>query len=395
MHGVVESVFKREHARVFAGLVRHFGDFDAAEDALQDAFVTALQTWPDQGLPERPAAWITTVAKNSATSALRHRSLADRKHAELAVDAQPVIDGDEIPDERLRLIFTCCHPALSEEARVALTLHTMCGVPTPAIARLFLVTEQTIAQRLVRAKRKIREANIPYSIPDGDCIEERVHEVLAVVYLMFTEGYSSTDGTTVVRTELCEEAIRLARVLVHLMPADAEVRGLLALMLLHHARRAARTTADGDIVAIEHQDRALWDRDMIDEGTRALDEAVARRRRGPYQIQAAIAAIHANARTAGETDWVEIAALYDALVELEPSSPALIARAVAHGMAHGCDAGLALLEGASDRLAWAARADLLRRAGRGDEAARAYDQAIAVARNERERRFLVQRRATL
>lgn len=310
-------------------------------------------------------------------------------------EEERVIDlhGDDIPDERLRLVFTCCHPALGEEARIAMTLQTMCGVPTPAIARLFFfVPEPTIAQRLVRAKKKIRTSGIPFEIPPADRIDERLEGVLAVVYLMFTEGYATTDGDVVVRTELCDEAIRLARVLAHLLPTHAETRGLLALMILHHARREARVDANGEIIVLDEQEGALWKKDEIDEGVRLLDEALARESPGPYQIQAAIAALHA----AAVKDWEEIAGLYAELESVAPSPSVAIARAVAEGMAFGPDRGIERLETLPDGpLVHAAKADLLRRAGRKEAARRAYEAAIEHARNDRERAFLVRRRDTL
>ncbi|HVE87502.1 MAG TPA: DUF6596 domain-containing protein, partial [Myxococcales bacterium] len=301
----IAAVFRQEHGRVFGALVKHLGDFDRAEDAIQDAFLVALEVWPSQGTPRTPAAWITTVARNAAHSAHRHQALATRKHEALAEEARALAAGaasagwdEDIPDERLRLIFTCCHPALSEESRVALTLHTMCGVPTPEIARLFLAREEAMAQRLVRAKRRIRETGIPFALPSAERLEERVEAVCQVVYLMFTAGFSSAGPDAAVRPELCVEAIHLGRVLVHLMPGEPEVRGLLALMLLHDARRAARVDPAGELVPLEEQDRSRWDQDAITEGTRQLEEALLRGRPGPHQIQAAIAALHAHAKDA-------------------------------------------------------------------------------------------------
>jgi RNA polymerase sigma-70 factor (ECF subfamily) len=388
MHHVVESVFRDEHAKVFAALVRHFGDFQLAEDALQEAFVAALATWAERGVPERPAAWITTVARNCGTSVRRREALARDKYAHLEIPVAPVLDGDEVPDERLALMFTCCHPALAEEVRVALTLKTMCGLPTAAIARLFLVSEAAIFQRLLRAKKKIAASKIPFAIPRGDELDERIEAVLAVIYLLFTEGYATTDGEVVMRSELCEEAIRLGALMTRLMPADAEARGLHALMLLHHARRDARVDVHGEMVALEDQDPRLWDRAMLERGLRELDEALARGRPGPYQVQAAIAALHATNR-----DWTEIAALYAELCRMQPSLTVEVSHAVAVGMAHDPEGGLALLARLPDEpLVLAARADLLCRAGR-PEALDAYARAIGVARNERERRFLLRRQA--
>lgn len=388
MHHVVEAVFKEEHAKVFAVLLRRFGDFDLVEDALQDALVVALSRWAAEGVPARPAAWLTTVAENRVKSALRHRTLVRHKHA--LEPAEPENAGGDLADERLALIFTCCHPALAAEARVALTLKTMCGLSTAAIARLFLVAEPAIAQRLVRAKNKIKRGGIPFSIPREDELESRVDDVLAVVYLLFTEGYATTDGEILVRTELCEEALRLGALLTRLLPGDAEARGLHALMLLHHARRHARVDAAGEIVALEEQDPTRFDAAQVARGIAELDDALARGRPGPYQVQAAIAALHATRR-----DWLEIARLYETLLRMQPSRSVEVAAAIAWGMAEGPRRGLARLDQLPDEpLVLAARADLLGRAA--DPAARlAYDRAIAVARTERERRFLRRRGALL
>lgn len=397
----IEDVFRAEHGKVLAFLLRALGDLSAAEDALQDAFVAALAAWPREGIPARPAAWITTVARNRGSSARRHERIAQRKHEVLlrdTVTAVPSIDDDDIPDERLRLVFLCCHPALSEEARVALTLHTTCGLTTAAIARLFLCPEPTVAQRIVRAKRKIAASRIPYEVPAPEAMDERVAGVLSVVYLLFTEGYASTEGESVVRAELCDEALRLGRVLRHLMPRQAEVLGLCALMTLHDARRAARTDAAGDILALDEQDRSLWDRAAIAEGTRTLDEALGLGAPGPYQIQAAIAALHVEAPAAASTDWPQIAALYERLYTELPSPAVALNLAVARGMATRPEEGLATLDGLLARgalsegtLVTAARADLLRRAGRLAEARAAYEGAIAGARNVRQARFFERR----
>jgi RNA polymerase sigma-70 factor (ECF subfamily) len=400
----VEQVFREQHGKVLAVLTRSFGDLQAAEDALQDAFLIALDAWPRLGAPDRPAAWITAVARNRARSGLRHQAVVEEKHraiAEQAAREAELAEAGDIPDERLRLLFTCCHPALAEEARVALALHALCGLPTPAIARLFLVPEATLAQRLVRAKRKIREARIPYEVPPAERVEERLEAVLAVVYLLFTEGYFTSDGAPLTRVELCDEAIRLGRLLVQLLPGHAEARGLLALMLLHHARAAARTDAQGDTVELEAQDRARWDRAAIGEGTRLLDQALARGEAGRYQIQAAIAALHCMAARAEQTDWPQIAALYRELWRSWPSPSVALNLAVAEGMADGPERGLARLAelerdgtlAEADRVP-AARADLLRRAGRTDEARACYRAAIARARNPREARFLERRMAS-
>jgi RNA polymerase sigma-70 factor (ECF subfamily) len=396
----VEATFRAEHGRVFAALVRQLGDFHAAEDALQEALAAALDTWPQQGIPARPGAWLTTVARNAAASVARHSAVVRDKHRELAgaIDrASPGDDGD-VPDERLRLIFTCCHPALAEEARIALTLQTVCGLPAATIARLFLLPESTVAQRLTRAKRKIRASGIPYEIPAAEQLGERFPAVLAVVYLLFTEGYATSTGEPVVDAALCEEAIHLGVMLCHLWPTHAEARGLYALMLLHHARRKGRVDGAGDIVALDEQDRSLWDRDVIAEGVRQLEEALARGAPGPYQIQAAIAALHATALRAEDTDWPQIAALYEELWRRQPAAPVALSLSFAVGMAHGADQGLARLDelialGAlegCERLP-AARAELLRRAGRLAEARAAGAEASLRARHLREQRFLDRR----
>jgi len=309
---VVERVFRDEHAQVFAALVQFLRDFDAADEALGVAYAAALENWGRSGVPDKPGAWILTVARNAASSARRHEAVADRKGAELAAEVGVAGQGpwdETLPDERLRLIFTCCHPALSEEAQVALTLWSCCGVSTPQIARLFLVPEATVAQRLVRAKRKIRDAGIPFAMPDDEQLPARRDAVLAVVYLLFTAGYAPSDADVVLAAPLCEEAIRLGQILARLMPRDTEVGGLLALMMLHHARRDGRVDANGELVALEEQDRSRWDVAEIQEGLRRLDEALARGQPGPYQIQAAIAALHATASHFKETDWPQIAGL--------------------------------------------------------------------------------------
>lgn len=401
----LERIFRTEHGRVFSLLLRGAADFDAAEDALQEAFVAALSAWPREGVPAQPAAWLLSVARNRLISRLRHDAVVRRKHAELGAAAlslgRPPAD-DELPDERLRLIFTCCHPALGEEARVALTLREMCGLPTAAIARLFLTSEATVAQRLVRAKRKLRDAGIPFEVPRAERLDERTDAVLAVVYLLFTAGYSPTGDGPLVRGELCDEAIRLQHQLCHLMPQNAEARGLLALMLLHDARRAARADAAGELLTLAEQDRSRWDRRAISDGTRHLEEALGHGRFGIYQIQAAIAALHANAARAEDTDWPQIAGLYAELFRRQPSPVTALNLAVADGMAHGAEWGLVQLdrfveEGVLDGCgpAVAARADLLLRAGHVARAAAAYKDAIAHARNDREARFFSRRLASL
>ncbi len=401
----VDAVFRREHARVFAHLVARYGDFDVAGDAMQDAYVAALETWAERGIPNRPGAWITTVALNAVRGSLRHDAVVERKRAALEQLAQSegASDQEDIPDERLRLLFTCCHPALREPARIALTLRTVCGLSTTAIARLFLQPEATVAQRIVRAKRKIKTARIPYVVPQGEELAGRTDDVIACVYLMFTEGYAPHQGARVVCESICAEAIRLARVLCHAFPRHAEARGLLALMLLHHARHDARADPAGHIVALEEQDRSRWDRARIAEGTAALDEALARHEPGPLQLQGAIAALHATADSDAATDWPQIAGLYAELHRRAPSPSIAIAWVVAESKAGGAREGLRRLSALVHHGAIptdfarlpAARAHLLHRAGRMPEARVAYDAAIANARNEREAAYLRSRRAAL
>jgi RNA polymerase sigma-70 factor (ECF subfamily) len=384
-----------------ATLIRVLGDFDLAEDAVQEAFVQALRTWPERGVPDNPGAWITTTARNRAIDRLRREHTLREKTESLTRLAElERLGGDEtdvsaIPDDRLRLIFTCCHPALALDARVALTLKTLGGLSTGEIARAFLVAEPTMAQRLVRAKRKIRAAAIPYRVPPPDLLPERLPGVLAVLYLVFNEGYGSTAGD-LVRTELCDEAIRLARVLDRLMPGEPEARGLLALMLLQHSRRHARISDTGDLVLLDEQDRALWDHDAIDEGLALLDAAIAERRPGPYQLQAAIAALHARAPRPEDTDWPQIAGLYGRLVEVSPSPVIELNRAVAVAMADGPARALPLVDALAGELNGyhlfhSTRADLLRRLGHGEEAAEAYRRALELASNPSERAFLERR----
>ncbi|WP_328883686.1 RNA polymerase sigma factor [Streptomyces sp. NBC_00299] len=405
----VAEAFREEWGQVVATLIRVTGDWDLAEECAQDAFAQALDRWRRDGVPRRPGAWLTTTARNRVLDVLRREAVGAAKLREVAVlarDEPPYGsendsgDGSGVQDDRLRLIFTCCHPALPIEARVALTLRTLAGLTTPEIARAFLVPEATMAQRLVRAKRKIRNAGIPYRIPPAHLLPERTTGVLGVIYLLFNEGYAATAGADLVRTNLCAEAIRLARVLARLMPDEPEVLGLLALLLLHDARRHTRVDAAGDLVTLEDQDRTAWDRAEADEGAALLETALRRGRPGPYQIQAAIAACHTTAPSAEETDWADIAALYGELARLVPSAVVRLNRAVAVGMADGTDAGLALVgeleeEGdlAGYHLLPATRADLLRRSGRTDEAAQAYRSALELVENDAERRFLERRLA--
>ncbi|CAM05568.1 putative RNA polymerase, sigma-24 subunit, ECF subfamily [Saccharopolyspora erythraea NRRL 2338] len=379
-----------------ATLIGWTGDWDLAEECAQDAFTAALVSWQRDGVPRSPGAWLTTAARNRATDRLRRDTTGAAKLRELAVLARdpdgPVVE--EIPDERLRLIFTCCHPAVPFPARVALTLRTLAGLSTAEIARAFLTTEPTMAQRLVRAKRKIKEAGIPYRVPPVEDLPQRLAAVLAVLYLIFNEGYDEECGERDARRALTAEAIRLARLLVRLMPHEPEPRGLLALMLLHEARRATRIE-DGVLVALENQDRSRWDRALIDEGVAVLDEALAMRRVGPYQVQAAIAACHATASDAAGTDWPQIAILYAELARLAPSPVVDLNRAVAVAMTDGIAAGLAMVDGLTEsgllrgyHLLPATRADLLRRDSRAAEARAAYEDALELAPTEAERRYL-------
>ena len=403
----IDALYRDESRRVLATLIRLLGDFDLAEEAVHDAFRAALEQWPRDGVPANPRAWLVSTGRFKALDALRRRKrlqpLPDDINERLAAeDGDPAsLDGEAVGDDRLRLIFTCCHPALAPEAQVALTLREVCSLTTEEIGRAFLVPAPTLAQRIVRAKAKIKSARIPYEVPGRADLAERLDAVLRVVYLVFNEGYSASSGTAVTRHDLSSEAIRLGRLLTELLP-EPEAIGLLALMLLHESRRAARSTADGELVLLDAQDRSLWDRDQIAEGSTLVERALASRVFGPYTVQAAIAAVHANSPTADATDWARIVALYDVLLSAERSPVVELNRAVAVAMCDGPAAGLALIDGlmsggelSSYHLAHAARADLCRRLGRTSEARAAYRRALALTQQTPERRFLERRLAEL
>jgi RNA polymerase sigma-70 factor, ECF subfamily len=399
----VEAVYRAESRRVLATLIRLLGDFDRAEEALHDAFIAAVERWPQDGVPENPRAWLVSTGRFKAIDGMRRRARFDAALGELATRIEAATndasawDEDTVEDDRLRLIFTCCHPALTPDAQVALTLREVCGLTTEEIAHGFLTTPSTVAQRIVRAKAKIRDARIPYQVPARADLPARLDTVLHVVYLVFNEGYSASAGESLTRHDLSSEALRLGRLLAELLP-EAEVIGLLALMLLHESRRTARTSASGELVLLDDQDRSLWNRDQIDEGRKLVERALTGRRFGPYTLQAAIAAVHADAATAAETDWAQIVGLYDVLLRADPSPVVELNRAAAVAMRDGPAAGLAIVDeilagGDLDeyQFAHSARADLCRRLGRVADARESYARALALTKQGPERRFLERR----
>jgi len=403
---IIDAVYRTESRRVLATLIRLLGDFDIAEEALHDAFRAALEQWPRDGVPDNPRAWLVSAGRFKAIDAIRRNARFDAldevpEQADPATEDGIALDTENVEDDQLRLIFTCCHPALAPDAQVALTLREICGLTTEEIAHAFLIAPTTIAQRIVRAKAKIRDARIPYQVPSRAELPDRLDSVLRVIYLVFNEGYSASAGTSLTRHDLSAEAIRLGRLLMELLP-EPEVIGLLALMLLHESRRAARTSPAGEVILLDDQDRSRWNRDQISEGTALVERALSSGLAGPYSIQAAISAVHANARQAAETDWTEIVGLYDVLMRTDPSPVIELNRAVAVAMRDGPSAGIVLIDAILDRgdladyrLAHAARAELCRRLGRNADARASFQQALGLTRQETERRFIERRLAEL